>query len=249
MIKQGLSILILGISFLVSTTAGAAGDRVIASSGTNKVTLIELFSSESCSSCPPADLWVSSLESRKDLWSKFVPVVFHVDYWNHLNWKDELSSSKMTARQVAVSKTWAHPSVYTPAVVLSGKEWRGWRNSKLESQLITDSSQISLKILQNEKGQLSVLASGLKGNRKYTVHLAKLGIGLSSKVTDGENSGKTLGHSFVVLDWQNQNLNPDLKMAAFDFGPTKKIAKKYAVVAWIEESDQPIALQATGAYL
>jgi hypothetical protein len=228
--------------------------KIIASSGKSKVTLVELFSSESCSSCPPADNWISGLESHKDLWSKFVPIVFHIDYWNHLSWKDELSSSEMTARQVAISKTWLYPSVYTPAVVLSGAEWRGWRESKLDAQLSNAASGLVLQIVKNSKGQFQVKVSGQKTGTKYTVNLAKIGMGISTKITDGENSGKTLNHNFVVLDWQKQILNSSqLQTNPIDFLTTnlklKKAAQKFAVVAWIEEVGQPIALQATGAYL
>lgn len=249
MLRSVCSILVFSFGYFAITPAFASGEKVIASSGNQKVALIELFSSESCSSCPPTDLWFSGLESNKDIWSKFVPIVFHVDYWNHLDWKDELSSGAMTTRQIAVSKTWAQPSVYTPAIVVSGKEWRNWRSSRIEDQLSNVSSSITLQILQNESGRLSIKASGLNSNKQYVVHLAKLGIGLSSKVTAGENSGKTLGHSFVALDWQSRSRVLENKPVVFDLGSTKQNAKKYAVVAWIEEVKIPIALQATGGYL
>lgn len=238
----------VGIGFL-SHHKARSEEKIIASSGPTKVSLVELYSSESCSSCPPADKWISGLESHKDLWVKFVPVGFHVDYWNHLNWKDQLSSSKMTARQVAVSKTWPQPSVYTPAVVLSGTEWRGWRASPLERQLSTTSSKLGLQIVKSAQGQFRIQVSGQNSGVKYVVHIAKLGFGLSSKVTAGENSGKTLDHNFVVLDWQQQELISGSQTTPFKFEEKIKSAKKYAIVAWIEDSVKPIALQATGGYL
>lgn len=132
----------------------AQGEKIIAASGTSKVILVELYSSESCSSCPPADEWISKLESHRDLWSKFVPVVFHVDYWNHLSWEDELSSSDMTARQMAIAETRTRPAVYTPAIMLSGVEWPGWRESQLENRLANDSSNLTLNIVLQATGTL-----------------------------------------------------------------------------------------------
>lgn len=230
-------------------TESTGFDKIIASSGTSRVTFLELYSSESCSSCPPADQWISSLDTHKDLWKKFVPVVFHVDYWNHLNWKDELSSSSMTARQVAVSKTWKKPSVYTPSIMVNGAEWRGWRESSIENQLSSSLGDIKLQILKNSTGLFKIVLEGQKTNTQYVVHLASLGIGIRTKVTNGENSGKLLNHSFVVLDWQNQILGNESVSKYFQLKSSKVSSNKYAVVAWVEEVGKPIALQATGGYL
>jgi hypothetical protein len=235
-------------SLVSHSVAQTADEIIIAASGTSNVALLELYSSESCSSCPPADQWISTFVSHKDLWSRFVPVVFHVDYWNHLDWKDELSSSDMTARQVAISKTWTQPAVYTPAVILGGVEWRGWRESKLERLLVSDNSRLALEIVQDPAGLFRVRVSGQTPGVRYIVHIAKLGMGMSSRITDGENSGKILSHSFVVLDWQNQNLET-ASITPVKFSTDKHRLEKYAVIAWIEEVGRPIALQATGAFL
>jgi len=227
----------------------AQSEEIIAASGTSKVALLELYSSESCSSCPPADRWISTFESHKDLWSKFVPVVFHVDYWNHLSWEDELSSSDMTARQRAISDTWTRPAVYTPAVMLSGVEWPDWRESRLESRLVDDSSNLTLNIVRDSAGLFRVEVSGQTPGAKYIVHIAKLGVGISSRITGGETAGETLSHSFVVLDWQNQNLGFASVTNPVEFAANKQMVQKYAVVAWIEEVGRHIALQATGAFI
>lgn len=229
--------------------ARAESEKIIAASGSSKVNLLELYSSESCSSCPPADQWVSEFESDKELWHKFVPVVFHVDYWNYLSWKDEFSSSDMTARQVAISKTWSRPSVYTPAVILDGAEWPNWREAPLNGKLVNNGSKLTLIIVQNSAGLFRVKVTGLSPGAKYIVHLAKLGMGITSKITDGENSGKTLKHNFVILDWQNQNLGSAAETNFLKFAKSTQKAKKFAMVAWIEEVGRHKALQATGAYL
>ena len=127
-IFKGTSLLVLSILF--GQLSHANDKTLLAASGPSKVQLVELYSSESCSSCPPADQWISGLKDESGLWKKFVPVVFHVDYWNHLGWKDGLSSQLMTKRQINISRLWPSPAVYTPAVVVDGKEWRDWRNAK-----------------------------------------------------------------------------------------------------------------------
>ena len=76
---------------------------LIGSSGAEQNQMLELYSSESCSSCPPADIRVSTLKAHPMLWKSVFPLVFHVDYWNDLGWKDELSSGTMTQRQIDLS--------------------------------------------------------------------------------------------------------------------------------------------------
>src|SRR5258708_4855740 len=91
-----------------------------------QATLIELFSSEGCSSCPPAEAWMSRLRSSADLWKTIVRVVFHVDYWDSLGWRDRFASPAFSDRQRRYAQTWRSDSVYTPGLVLNGGEWRGW---------------------------------------------------------------------------------------------------------------------------
>src|SRR5258708_30257782 len=88
-------------------------------------TLLELFTSEGCSSCPPADAWMSKLKTNPGLWKRVVPVVFHVDYWNGLGWPDRFAPAANTARQHRYAAAWRSNSVYTPGFVLNGHERRG----------------------------------------------------------------------------------------------------------------------------
>src|SRR5437867_7110380 len=106
-----------------------AGERVF-ESGPQKVRLLELFTSQGCSSCPPAEAWLSQLKSNPRLWKNFVPLAFHVDYWDRLGWRDPFAAKEWTARQYQYSANWKSESVYTPGFVLRseerrvGKEWR-----------------------------------------------------------------------------------------------------------------------------
>ncbi len=200
-------------------------------SADSKTPLLELFTSESCSSCPPADQWFTKLKSSKDLWVKFVPVVFHVDYWNHLNWKDELSSREMTERQRAIAGTWPKPSVYTPGVVLDGKEWQAWRGGSRPDAVEAEKTGV-LELNCVGKKCDAQFSSAKKSDDKFIVHIALLGFGIASKVTSGENSGRLLDHAFAVLDWQRQEVNAATKAAFKELKPKKMPSHMQSLVGW-----------------
>ena len=100
-----------------------------AQSSAEKVQLLELFSSEGCSSCPPTETWMRSLRSQTGLWKSFVPLEFHVDYWNNLGWSDPYSQAEFSARQRTYAAQGKAASVYTPGVFCDGQEWRDWSRS------------------------------------------------------------------------------------------------------------------------
>ena len=115
---------ILTLLGLFGAAASALGEPVHFASGTSQVALIELYTSEGCSSCPPADQWLASQAEKPGLWKEFVPVEFHVNYWDNLGWKDRLSTRGFTAREYAYSSAWGSSNVYTPCFVRNGAEWR-----------------------------------------------------------------------------------------------------------------------------
>src|SRR5450432_1176256 len=96
--------------FLFMALIGSAGAFAAESprftSGSSQVALVELYTSEGCSSCPPADQWLGALKDDAGLWKEFVPVEFHVNYWDSLGWKDRLSSPAYTAREYAYASAW-----------------------------------------------------------------------------------------------------------------------------------------------
>jgi len=110
---------------IVATWLAAAGsifatDSLIFQSDETQTSLIELFTSEGCSSCPPSERWMSTLKTSPDLWKKVVPIAFHVDYWDHLGWRDPFASRIATARQRAYAQRLGE-DVYTPALVVDGR--------------------------------------------------------------------------------------------------------------------------------
>ena len=224
--------------------------KLMANSGKTRVQLIEVYSSESCSSCPPADDWASDLKTNSGLWKQFVPVVFHVDYWNHLNWKDTFSSDLMTQRQRKLSQLWSVPSVYTPAIVVNGKEWRNWRGvTQLTLPPVDNTLGIDLHLYKGASDIYKVKVTGLPLKRNYIVRAAQLGMDMETKVTRGENAGRTLKHNFVVLNWYGKSVSFKNTEVEFKFENPNQKNQKLALSIWIEEDNSPIPLQATGSYL
>src|SRR5262245_49856207 len=122
-------------------------------SGEAQSSLIELFTSEGCSSCPPAEKWMSALKSNQELWKRIIPVAFHVDYWDHLGWRDRFAKPEFTSRQQRYAAAWGGDSVYTPGFVVNGKEWRAWFSG---NGTPTTSTKVGvLRVLVGDHGKVS----------------------------------------------------------------------------------------------
>jgi hypothetical protein len=95
-------------------------------SGSHHVALLEVYSSQGCSSCPPAQKWVNQFTESDLLWDQVIPMVFHVNYWDYIGWKDPFATEYFSQRQRALKSNNLIQSVYTPGFVVDGKEWKGW---------------------------------------------------------------------------------------------------------------------------
>jgi hypothetical protein len=211
------------------------------SSGTH---LLELYTSEGCSSCPPAEAWLGKLKSDDRLWQDFVPVAFHVDYWDRLGWKDRFAQPEWTQRQRAYANQWRNSSVYTPGFVLDGREWQDW-SGKLSFPTRENAG------LLTASGNGNLVAITFQPAGKFTggsAHVAWLGFNLSSNIEAGENAGRSLRHDFVVLRHAAAPLLRDgngfwkveLRSRSVD-------RETGAIACWIETDGVPI--QATGGWL
>ncbi|MFW2372439.1 MAG: DUF1223 domain-containing protein [Gammaproteobacteria bacterium] len=206
-------------------------------------TVIELFTSEGCSSCPPAEHWLASFVSHPQLFKTLFPMAFHVDYWNQLGWHDRFSSNEYSQRERVYKQQGAMRQVYTPGVLVNGKEWRGWYRK--QTLPVDDMSKAGLTVDIN-KHQLQARVTGLQP-QKLILNVAYLGMGLSSKVSSGENSGKYLSHEFVVLDYKNQLGRDEWTMTLPeipDFGQ-----KQTAVVVWLSNLNQLKPMYIAGGLL
>ena len=209
-------------------------------SGPQKAHLLELFTSEGCSSCPAAESWFSKLKTAPGLWKDFVPLAFHVDYWDRLGWRDAFAAKEWTARQYQYAARWKIDSVYTPGFVVDGREWR---DRRLPPASIEKPGSLRLSIT---KGKILAEFYPGEGNVKdVDLHVATLGFDLTTKVTAGENNGRNLRQDFVVLSLVNQKMSDgkaETPVAASD-------AKAGAIVAWITPPDQIEPVQAVGGWL
>ena len=219
-------------------------------SGPQQTALVELYTSEGCSSCPPAEAWLSRLKDNPGLWKNFVPLAFHVDYWDRLGWRDRFSSKQWTERQSRYTALWHSESVYTPAVVVNGREERGWSGIRLGSP--NEKQTGVLSVATNDGKTFAVEfqpADGLPS--AYEAHLALLGSGISTSVRAGENSGRNLAHDFVVLDLQDAELNSEagFNRARLTTGATTEPGARRAIAVWVTPRGQLFPLQATGGWL
>ncbi len=225
---------------LVVSTFGA--DLLIESPPT-RCHLIELYTSEGCSSCPPADAWLRGLKSERGLWREFVPIAFHVTYWDDLGWPDRLASPRFTQRQRDYAAAWGSGSVYTPGFVLDGREWAGRALPRVAAERV---GRLSLRV---SGSAVSVLFErDDRGGKDLTANLAWLGGELVSDVRAGENRGRTLRHEFVALSLHAQSMGLTAAGATASFpGPRPSAAGSLAV--WIVESGRTEPIQAAGGWL
>lgn len=196
--------------------------------------IIELYTSEGCSSCPPADKYLSNLNGESELWVETIPMAFHVDYWDYLGWKDPYAQPSFTLRQQLYRKYGVVSSVYTPGFVVDGKEWRGFFNW-LDQSLPQANQSDSLRLTMSLKGnQVNVT---YEQSHELDLTLVAIATSRTSKVKAGENRGKQLDHSFVVLE-QHQQRSSDGKWT-IDIA-----AKNYDVLAaWVTTSRSFVPLQ------
>jgi hypothetical protein len=186
-----------------STTAATCS----ASSSTQRVALLELYTSEGCDSCPPADRWLSALPSRGFDSQRVVTLSYHVDYWNYLGWKDPFAQARFTERQRFTNNRIRNRTIYTPQLMLDGKDYRAGLSLIDFEQRINavnrakPGADIAMS-MNTAVGALDASAQ-IKLHHKETgaaVFLALTENKLANQVSAGENKGKRLEHDFVVRE-------------------------------------------------
>jgi hypothetical protein len=183
---------------------GSSGGSPVAPPRT--AVLIELFTSEGCSSCPPADALLTRLLADQPLDGvQIIPLEFHVDYWDRLGWKDPFSSAGFTRRQQDYSKVFGEDRVYTPQLVVDGAaEVAGSDEPKVMDAIrkAATGTHLPLRVSASLRGDALRLTvespAAPSGLEKTDIVVALVEDGLSSSVRRGENVGRTLKHSAVV---------------------------------------------------
>ena len=238
------------VSLLFAASATLAGELELRA-GPARTSLLELYTSEGCSSCPPADRWMSSLVDDKRIWDKVVPVAFHVDYWDYIGWKDRFARKEFSHRQRAYAYHGGVQSVYTPGFVVGGEEWRSWFwRPNLNLPQAPDPGVLRVK---RSGKQLEVNFDPTPAGRGKApkVHVAILGFDLTTAIRAGENRGRELRHDFVVIGYGKSRLREDSGKlhAAVDLPRTRVAAPRTALAVWISYEDHPRPIQAVGGWM
>ena len=234
--------LIPGLAFAAATIP----PEITFQSSSARTHLLELYTSEGCSSCPPAEKWMSQLHASPRLWKEVVPVVFHVDYWDGLGWPDRFASKAFTARQRTLAGAWASESVYTPAFALNGREWRERSLDRIPapagdagvlSATVTAGKRVAVRYVPAQAG-------------KWEVFVALLGSGLKTEVKAGENRGSNLVHDFVVLALVTKTLASEGEAVSANVElPPVEPGGSRSLAVWIVKAGGTEAVQAVGGDL
>ena len=240
--------IILIVAVVIANHAAAAS--LTLSSQELRSALIELYTSEGCSSCPPADRWLSRLKDDPRLWKQIVPVAFHVDYWNYLGWRDRFADARFSKRQGEYQQHDYLQTAYTPGVMKNGREWRGWPNGDIPLSRHEDQAGILKITIGDDKASAEFIPAN-RGLSRLMLNLALLGFHLSTHVAAGENAGKTLRHDFVVLDFQQFTQASQGGRFRWTLPGLLKSARQdtSAIALWVTAVDDPTPLQATGGWL
>ncbi len=168
------------------------------------LTVVELFTSQGCFSCPPADALLGQMVARADV----LPLSFHVDYWNYLGWEDELSAEFATARQIAYKEAMGGSYVYTPQFVVGGARQYSLRNAvELVEALDVDRPPGVALSWQGDGLNLAPVQGGLLEGHIWALTFEKV---VETQISAGENRGHTLEYHHPVTGltrvgaWENQ---------------------------------------------
>jgi hypothetical protein len=202
----------IAVGLLAAVCAVSAhGAQCVANSGPNTAALVELYTSEGCSSCPPADRWLSGLVGLGYVPDRVVPIALHVDYWDYIGWKDPYAKRDFSLRQRKLTQLQRRALVYTPQVMLQGRDFRAWGTPAFDEAVAKINARpararLSLRMRPPQEGKLLVAVGAEILDAAQVadagLYLAAYENRLESRVTAGENRGRTLAHDHVVLEWQ-----------------------------------------------
>ena len=211
------------ISALVYSAWGPAmaASACHAASGVHARPLVELYTSEGCDSCPPADRWLSSRFAAADTGSSAIALAFHVDYWDRLGWVDRFADARYTARQYEAMRANGASFVYTPQVLLQGHDFAGWRadSSAIDSAARADTgATIAMDAMPGTHDVAVRVQARLPvrtASADAALFVAYADSGLVSDVRAGENRGRRLAHDHVVRAFERAgSLSSDGRIVA-----------------------------------
>ncbi|HMD01039.1 MAG TPA: DUF1223 domain-containing protein [Ferruginibacter sp.] len=238
--KRSIAILLIAIAFPV--IMGCAEHKTTTSPKVQQqgkgFVVMELFTSQGCSSCPPADEILGKYAQKND--SLIIPLSFHVDYWNRLGWVDPFSKAAFTERQNYYASKLNVESIYTPQLVLNGKkELIGSDETGIEdavNSFLKQDASAELSITTQRIGEGKVnINYVLQGAKAGTVlNLALVQANLTTNIRAGENSGVKLTNYNVVRDFKSIDFNTSTGNASFNFPSDARVDGLW-VVAYLQD--------------
>ncbi|WP_426192695.1 DUF1223 domain-containing protein [Massilia sp. DWR3-1-1] len=188
------------------------------------VALLELYTSEGCSSCPPADRALSGLRAAGLRAEQVAPLSLHVDYWDRIGWRDRFSRPDFTQRQRMLAAAANTTLVYTPAFFVNGRELRNWSGALADTIGRTNArparADIGIAVERADAATYQVVVKG-KGPPGSSLQVAVHQNNLDSIVTRGENGGRTLHHDYVARHW--------FRAAPLDAAGTVKLSQSFSL--------------------
>ena len=253
--KNPLLQTLLFLPAALSLAAGAQAMQCAATSPLTTTALVELYTSEGCDSCPPADRWLSTLGAKGYAPDRVVPIALHVDYWDYIGWKDPYAKQAFSARQRKMASLARAAVVYTPQVLLQGRDFRPWGSGAFEREVAKINARpakarISLLLDTPPGNAFEVEAAAELENavppENMALYLGAYENKLLSEVRAGENRGKTLPHDFVVLQWAGPLEFQGHRLAARQALPLlpKAVPAHSGVVAFVQNRATGEVLQA-----
>ncbi|HEX9652566.1 MAG TPA: DUF1223 domain-containing protein, partial [bacterium] len=239
----GILVLAAGPEFGTNSIAGRAGNVKSDSKTGQPFAVVELFTSEGCSSCPPADRLLGEIlhdAGRKQ--QRIFVLAFHVDYWDDIGWKDPYAKRAYSDRQRQYSRVFRSSQIYTPQMIVNGeREFVGSNRSHATSAIEWALSQsprvtVNLKIIAVEKPGGARLFYEVKPSHPAGVlNLAIVERDLENDIRRGENAGRVLHHDNVVRAFKTVNLKD---VASGDISleiPVEMNLSKSAIIAYVQE--------------
>jgi hypothetical protein len=162
--------------------------------------LLELFTSQGCSSCPPAEAVLSELAEREGV----IALALHVDYWDYLGWRDQFAMPAMTARQRSYAETMDERSVYTPQIIIQGRAMAVGHNTRAIDGYIAQmraQPQTVRLIAERYEDMIKVQVEPEVAGQTGVIHVVAYRSKAVSPISHGENRGRTLTHTNVVTNW------------------------------------------------
>jgi len=181
-------------------TPSLAADTCSVRSAATVPPVVELYTSEGCNSCPPADRWLSRLKADPNV----VALAFHVDYWDRLGWKDRFASAAFTSRQAAQQSTNGARFSYTPQVVVDGRDRTDWSRATVSTSG-RPAAAVDVAVAREGDRFVATVTPAAGAPQRLAAYWAVTEQGHVTAVKAGENEGVTLRHDFVVRDYEPVN--------------------------------------------